>query len=106
MNQFSYTMEMKVTMRELEATRMDVNESFADFVGRWRAKVAKMTDRPTEKEQIRMVVKNLQPVFAKYMMIQNIPTFNDLYEVGFSIEEVVTEEAQQEQGEWQSTLLF
>lgn len=45
-NQYAYNVQLKVTTRELEATKMDSKETFTDFIARWRAKTAKMVDRP------------------------------------------------------------
>ncbi|XP_028064574.1 uncharacterized protein LOC114267708 [Camellia sinensis] len=51
-NQYSYNTQIEVTVSELEATTQNPKESFIDFAARWRAKAARMTDRPTEREQV------------------------------------------------------
>ncbi|KAI8524819.1 hypothetical protein RHMOL_Rhmol13G0179700 [Rhododendron molle] len=58
-SQYSYNSQLKMTTRELESTKMEAKESFADFVKRWKAKAALMTDRPCEKDQLRIISRNL-----------------------------------------------
>ncbi|KAL7211903.1 hypothetical protein ACSBR2_014709 [Camellia fascicularis] len=48
-----------------------------------------MTTRPAEKDQIRMVVRNLQPKLLQKMIVLPLPTFADLYEVGVQIEDTM-----------------
>ncbi|KAI8571777.1 hypothetical protein RHMOL_Rhmol01G0145300 [Rhododendron molle] len=39
--QYDYNIQLEVTTRELESTKMDAKDTFADFVKRWRAKAPK-----------------------------------------------------------------
>ncbi|KAF5933692.1 hypothetical protein HYC85_029863 [Camellia sinensis] len=71
--------DIEVTTRDLETTRQEPKESFSDFVTRWRAKASMMTIRPTDKEQIRMIVRNLQPKLMQKMIFLPFPTFSDLH---------------------------
>jgi len=77
--QYAYNVQIEVTIRDLEATRMDSKETFIDFVICWRAKAVKMTTRPEEVDQVRMFIKNLQLVYAKHLVTQYIPTFKHLH---------------------------
>ncbi|KAI8547551.1 hypothetical protein RHMOL_Rhmol07G0204900 [Rhododendron molle] len=54
--QFDYNIQLEVTIQELESTKMGSKESFMDFVRRWRAKTVQMKEKPSEKDQIRMIV--------------------------------------------------
>ncbi|KAL6327381.1 hypothetical protein AAG906_019071 [Vitis piasezkii] len=65
LTQFAFSADIDVSRRELEATRQRPEESISSFVTRWRAKVAGMVDRPKEQDQIDMVLRNLQPRFAR-----------------------------------------
>ncbi|KAI8550526.1 hypothetical protein RHMOL_Rhmol06G0113800 [Rhododendron molle] len=58
-SQYSYNSQLKMTTWELESTKLKAKESFADFVKRWRAKAALMTERPSEKDQLRIISRNL-----------------------------------------------
>ncbi|KAH7841178.1 hypothetical protein Vadar_026661 [Vaccinium darrowii] len=83
--QYEYNVQLKVTTRELESIKMKEKESFAEFVKRWRAKTAQMTDRPSDKDQMRIITKNLQPDLAQYMVTAQAHNF----ETGLSIEEAL-----------------
>ena len=49
-NQYKYNLKVDVTRRDLK----------------WRSKAAQMMNRPSEEEQLTMVVKNLLTVYHKY----------------------------------------
>ncbi|KAI8542759.1 hypothetical protein RHMOL_Rhmol08G0164600 [Rhododendron molle] len=69
---------------------MEPKESFMDFVRRWRAKTVQMKDKPSEKDQIRMIVRNLQPALAKHMILaQASSDFKTFFETGLAVEEAV-----------------
>ena len=80
--QYSYNTQIEITTRDLETTRQEPKESFSEFVTRWRAKSSMMTLRPTDKDQIRMIVRNLQPKLMQKMIVLPFPTFSDLHEMG------------------------
>ena len=80
---------MNVTIRDLETTRQNPNELFAVFLARWRNKVAQMIYRPNEKDQVRMLVKNLQPIYHDRLFYQSIPIFEELFEIGTRIEDAI-----------------
>ena len=54
---------MDVTRRDLETTKQEPKESFSTFITKWRSKTAQMMNKPSEEEQLTMVVKNLLPVY-------------------------------------------
>ena len=58
-NQDSYNTKVEMTTQEPEATHQNPTESFVEFVARWRAKAAQMTDRPSERDQVQRMVRNL-----------------------------------------------
>ena len=87
--QYEYNQELDITIRDLETTRQEYKESFAGFLTRWRNKAAKMVQRPSEKDQVRLVIKNLQPVYQEKMMFQALNTFSELFDVGTRIEDAI-----------------
>ena len=87
--QYSYNTQIKITTRDLEPTRQEPKEGFSDFATRWRAKASMMTIRPVNKDQIRMVVRNLQPKLMQKMIILHLPTFADLHKIGVQIEDAM-----------------
>ena len=64
--QYRYNMEVDIIRRELETTKQELKESFSTFITKWRAKAAQMMSRPSEEEQLAMVVNNLLPIYHKY----------------------------------------
>lgn len=87
--QYSYNMQIEITTGELEVTRQEPNESFVAFITRWRAKAAMMTNRPLEKDQVRMIVRNLHGKMLQKMIVVPLFNFKDLYEVGVRIEDAI-----------------
>ena len=80
---------MDVTRRDLETTKQEPKESFFTFVTKWRSKVAQMMNRPSEEEQLTMVVKNLLPVFHKYLFDQYFSNFKTMIAIGTQIEDAI-----------------
>ena len=66
-NQYKYNIEVDITRRDLETTKQEPKESFSTFITKWRSKAAQMMNRPSEEEQLAMVVKNLLLVYHKYL---------------------------------------
>ena len=66
--QYSFNTVVDVSQRELEALRKRPNESITSFISRWREKIALIIDRPSERDQISMIMRSLQPRFAKHLM--------------------------------------
>ena len=48
-----------------------------------------MMSRPSEEEQLAMVVKNLLPVYHKYLFTQYFPNFKALITAGTQIEDAI-----------------
>ena len=76
-NQYKYNI-LDVTRRDLETTKQEPKESFSAFITQWRAKATQMITRPSEEEQIQMVVKNLLYIFHKHLLSQYFPNFKAL----------------------------
>ena len=73
--QYNYNTQLDITLRDLQTTLQNSGETFVDFLSRWRGKAAKMTNRPTEVEQVQIVVKNLQGSFKRHLIAQPLSTF-------------------------------
>ena len=48
-----------------------------------------MTSRPSEEDQLQMVVKNLLPTYNKHLFAQYFPTFKALVAAGTQIEDAL-----------------
>ena len=87
--QYKYNIEVDVTRRDLETTKQESKESFSTFITKWRSKAAQMMNRPSEEEQLTMVVKNLLLVYHKYLFAQYFPNFKALITVGTHIKDAI-----------------
>ena len=85
--QYRYNLEVDVTRRDLETTKQYPKESFSSFLQRWRAKAAQMVNRPTEQEQVDIIVKNLLPVYQTHLLTQYLPDFRALIATVSKIED-------------------
>ena len=68
-NQYKYNIKVDVIRRDLETMMQEPKEFFFTFITKWRSKAAQMMNRPSEEEQLTMVVKNLFPVYHKYLLL-------------------------------------
>ena len=66
-NQYKYNIEVDVTRKDLETTKQEPKESFSAFITKWRSEATQMMNKPNEEEQLTMVVKNLLPIYHKYL---------------------------------------
>ena len=66
--QYSFNTVVDVSQRELEALRQRPDESVTSFISRWREKIAQIIDRPSERDQISMIMHSLQSRFARHLM--------------------------------------
>ena len=80
--QYKYNKEVDITRRDLETIKQKQKESSSTFITKWRAKAAQMMNRPSEEEQLAMVVKNLLLVYHKYLFAQYFPNFKALITAG------------------------
>ncbi|RVW63636.1 hypothetical protein CK203_056916 [Vitis vinifera] len=48
--------------------RQGPDETVTSFISRWREKIAQIIDRPSERDQISMIMCSLQPCFARHLM--------------------------------------
>ena len=84
--QFSFSIVIDVTRRELEAMRQGAHETATSFISRWREKVIQRINRPLEREQISMIMRSLQPSYARHLMGIPIMDYIALIEALYGIE--------------------
>ena len=56
---------------------------------RWRGEASKMPIRPSEKDQVRMVRKNILPTYGCQLAPIPLKTFVDLYDVGIQFKDAI-----------------
>ena len=66
--QYSFNIVVDVSRRKLEALRQRPHESITSFISRWREKIAQIIERPSESDQISMIMRSLQSRFARHLM--------------------------------------
>ena len=89
LTQFAFSANIDVSKRELEATRQRPNESISSFFNCWRAKVVGMIDRPKKRDQIDMVLRNLQPRFIRRLVGIPFQDLKSLVHATFSVKETI-----------------
>ena len=75
---------------ELEALRQRPDESVTSFISQWREKIAQIIDRPLERDQISMIIRSLQPRFARHLMGFPQTDFGSLVQALYGIEEGIS----------------
>ncbi|XP_028062899.1 uncharacterized protein LOC114266210 [Camellia sinensis] len=85
-NQYSYNMQIEVTINELGMTTHNPKEPFIDFVARWRAKATRMMNMPSKREQVRLVIQNLRSNMLQCMIVAPLSTLGVLHELRVQIE--------------------
>ncbi|RVW86753.1 hypothetical protein CK203_042826 [Vitis vinifera] len=76
-----------VSRRELEALRQRAEESVSSFISRWRGKIAEIIDRPSERDQIQMVLRSLQPRIARHVVGAPFTDFGSLVMALYDVED-------------------
>ena len=88
--QSSFNTVVDISRRELEALRQRPDESVTSFISRWREKIAQIIDRPSERDQISMIMRSLQPRFARHLMGFPQTDFGSLVQALYGIEEGIS----------------
>ena len=77
-----------MSTRDLELTKQRPNESFSDFLTRFMNKTGLMKNKLAEKDQVRMIVRNVSPNMVERLQMMNPKIFVDLYDDGLQAEEM------------------
>ena len=98
MDQFIFNTMINVTLWDLETTKQGVGETFSEYMIRWKTKVSRMVNRPNEKDQINMIIKNLLLAYNSRLLSSLISSFGELCDCGIRIEDAINN-GQLEKGE-------
>ena len=63
-------------------TKQKYNELFSDFLTRFMNKAGLIKNKLVEKDQVRMIVRNVSPDRFERLQMMNPKTFVDLYDDG------------------------
>ena len=80
-----------MSIKDLELTKQRSNEFFSDFLTRFMNKAGLMKNKLAEKDQVRMVVRNISPNLVEKLQMMNPKSFVDLYDDGLQAEEMENE---------------
>ncbi|RVW78015.1 Retrovirus-related Pol polyprotein from transposon 17.6 [Vitis vinifera] len=90
LRQFSFNTVVDVSRRELEALRQRTEEFVSSFISRWRGKIAEIIDRPSERDQIQMVLRSLQPRIARHVVGAPFTDFGSLVMALYDVEDGIS----------------
>ncbi|OVA05245.1 hypothetical protein BVC80_8255g12 [Macleaya cordata] len=93
MKQFSQNSDTMVTKRQLEALKQKEHESFTDFIARWQLKIREMIDRPSEEEQIAIILRNVNHEYKWPLSIVSHHHMADLIKSGTQMEDAARDGA-------------
>ena len=88
-DQFIFNTMIDVTLRDLETTKQGVRETFSEYMTRWKGKTSKMVNKPNEKDQINMIIKNLLPTYNSRHLSLPISSFKEFCGCGTRIEDAI-----------------
>ena len=88
-DQFIFNTMIDVTLRDLETTKQGVRETFSEYMTRLKGKASKMVNKPNEKDQINMIIKNLLPTYNSRHLSLPISSFEELCGYGTRIEDAI-----------------
>ncbi|XP_077248956.1 uncharacterized protein LOC143888427 [Tasmannia lanceolata] len=71
--------------------KQQIHEPFSTFVKEWRRKAAQKTNRPSEEDQLSIIVKNLSGPYAQYMATQYYPDFKHFIHTGNMTEDALAQ---------------
>ena len=90
LRQFSFNTVVDVSRRELEALRQRTEESVSSFISRWRGKIAEIINRPSERDQIQMVLRSLQLRIARHVVGAPFTDFGSLVMALYDVEDSIS----------------
>ncbi|XP_050217437.1 uncharacterized protein LOC126668275 [Mercurialis annua] len=91
MNQYGCSSKLEVTLRDLEMAKQKPGKAFSEFLARWLDKAALLKEKPSEKDRVRIVVRNVFPHWVERLQNMNPKTFEDLLDDGMQVEEIESE---------------
>lgn len=89
LNQYVTDLDIDLSLRDLENMKQKPDESFKEYVDRWRGQLLKMQTGPSENEQIKIIIKGTETsIYNKLRrMTSMISNFRQLRETIMDIEE-------------------
>ena len=92
MKQYSLNVQLDVSLRDLQNIKQKYNESFVEYLTRWREKLGQMRHRPIETDQLIIAMEGYIPVLSKKLGDLGIRNFEELYRFGVQKESDLAQE--------------
>ena len=70
--------------------RQRSEDSIFSFISHWQGKIAEIVNRPSEKDQIQMILRSLQPRIAKHVVGVPFINFGSLVLVLYDMEDGIS----------------
>ena len=64
-----------------------MDESISSFISYWHEKMAQIVDRPSERDQIQMILRSLQPRIARHVVRVPFADFGSLVLALYDVED-------------------
>ena len=80
--QYGLNAPMDVSLRDLQNTKQKFNESFAEYLIKWREKFSLMKHRPAESDQLKIVIKGCVLLLSRKLRDLGIMNFEELHRFG------------------------
>ena len=90
--QYSFNTVVDVSHKELETLKQRSSELVTSFISRWREKIAQIINRPSERDQINMIMRNLLPRFARHLMSFPQTNFGSLVQAPMALRKAKLED--------------
>ena len=72
--------------------RQRTEEFVSSFISLWRRKIAEIVDKPSERDQIQMVLRSLQPRISKHVVGVPFADFGSLVMALYDVEDNISRE--------------
>ena len=87
--QFIFNTMIDVSLRDLETTKQGEEETFSEYMTKWKGKASRMVNRPNEKDQINIIIKNLLLAYNSRPLSSLISSFRESCDFGTRIEDAI-----------------
>ena len=89
--QYRLNAQFEVSLRELQNITLESNESFTDFLTRWRENLAQIKYKPIESDQLDIAIEACIPPLANKLKDMGVRDFNELYHFEVQVEANLSE---------------
>jgi len=76
-----------IKLKDLELIKQEENEGFYNYFASLRVKATHIVDQPSEAEQVRLFIRNLQPTCRQHLLFMPFENFIALRNLGTLPEE-------------------